>query len=110
MADGRWFNLSLAEQLSNIGSEFERVLSWRKKNKPELSASAFDRMHELFDLTVQDPKWRNHRLKELLRLREAINDELFSKNNDQLFDSVKDLQKYFLYFGILARQDNIKVE
>ncbi len=98
--------MSLAEQLSNIGSEFERVLSWRKKKKPDLSDRAFVRMHELFDLTVQDPKWQNHRLKELLRLRETINDELFSKNDDQLFDSVKDLQKYFLQYGILARMDS----
>lgn len=110
LAAGRWFKLSLAEQMANIGSEFERVLSWRKKNQPNLSDKAFVRMHELFDLTVQDSRWKNHRLKELLRLRESINGELINSSDNELYNSVKDLQKYFLYFGILARQDKIKVE
>ncbi len=103
LADGRWFAMSLAEQLANVGSEFERILSWRAKGNTEYANKAFERMLELLDLTIKDPRWRNHRLKELLRLRETIIDELSTKNDADLFSSIKDLQKYFLQFGFLAR-------
>jgi len=102
---GRWFSMSLAEQLANVGSEFERVLSWRVKGNREHADKAFERMLELLDLTRNDPRWRNHRLKELSRLREVINYELSAEDNENLFIAVQDLQKYFLQFGILARAD-----
>lgn len=103
LASGRWFKMSLAEQLANVGSEFERVLAWRKKGNSDYAVKAFERMLELLDLTIKDPRWKNHRLKELLRLRETINDELSTKDNVDLFVAVQDLQKYFLQFGVLAR-------
>ena len=96
LAQGRWFTLSLAEQLGNVGSEYERVLSWKKKNNPEHSQKAFDRMLELMDLTISDPRWI-HRLKELVRLRSEICLLLEPENHSQ------DLKKYFLQFATLAR-------
>ena len=33
LASGRWNELSLIEQLGNVGSEIERALKWKKKNK-----------------------------------------------------------------------------
>lgn len=101
LAAGRWFTLSLAEQLANVGSEFERVISWKKKNQPEYADKAFDRLLELLDLTINDKRWHNHRLKELTRLREVICEELFDKPIEKA--KVADLQKYFLYFGIMIR-------
>jgi len=72
LAAGRWFELSLVEQLANVGSEIERTISWRGRNEKN-STTAFDRGLELLDLTITDPRHRR-RLRELARLREALAD------------------------------------
>jgi hypothetical protein len=102
LAAGRWFTLSLAEQLGNVGSEYERALRWKEQTDKVRFEHAFARMLELLDLTIVDPRWRNHRLKELTRLREVICDELYSEIPE--FSHPSDLRQYFLYFGILARK------
>lgn len=102
LADGRWFTLSLMEQLGNIGSEFERVISWRQKNHSDYADKAFYRMMELCDLTIQDRRWNNHRLKELTRLKEVVSDELLKPTLDLI--SIKGLQKYFYYFALAANR------
>ena len=96
LAAGRWFELSLAEQLGNIGSEYERAWRWKRQGRQDYFEKAFARMLELLDLTLADRRWHNHRLKELTRLREQTCQEF---NNEQR----PGLSKYFLYFGILAR-------
>ena len=103
LAAGRWFTLSLANQLGNVGSEYERALSWKRRGDEPRFEHAFARLLELLDLTIADPRWKNHRLKELTRLREVICDELF--NDVQEFVHPSDLRQYFLYFGILARNE-----
>jgi hypothetical protein len=102
LVDGRWFTLSLAEQLGNIGSEFERVIAWRQKKKVEYAENAFFRMMELLDLTIDDQRWHNHRLKELVRLKEVVGEELLKPSLD--LKSIKGLQKYFYYFALAANQ------
>ncbi len=72
LAAGRWFELSLVEQMANIGSEIERTIAWRGRNEKN-SATAFDRGLELLDLTIADPRHRR-RLRELTRLREVLAD------------------------------------
>ncbi len=37
MSQGRWFELSLVEQLANIGTDLERHIRWREKNNTEYS-------------------------------------------------------------------------
>ena|ERR1700674_507119 len=103
LAAGRWFTFSLASQLGNVGSEYERALRWKKQRDSERFEHAFARMLELIDLTIADPRWKNHRLKELTRLREVICDELYSDAPEFVHPS--DLRQYFLYFGILARSE-----
>jgi hypothetical protein len=101
LVSGRWFTMSLAEQLGNVGSEYERAL--RRKNQPGVHfEKALERTLELLDMTIADMRWRNHRLKELVRLREVVCDELCS---DDMTYGNTDLRNYFLYFGILARRD-----
>lgn len=91
--------MSLAEQLSHVGSEYGRAKKWRSKNQEKLFWSAFERMLELLDLTINDPRWRNHRLKELCRLREILCSEfLLAEYHDT------NLEKYFLQFNYLARK------
>jgi hypothetical protein len=60
-------------------------------------------MLELLDLTIADPRWRNHRLKELTRAREVICEEFYGDHNEAQESS--NLRNYFLYFGILARSE-----
>ncbi len=77
LAAGRWDLLPFAEQMANVGSEVERTISWRKKGRPDFSERAFERALELLDLTVADRRNRK-RLRELLRVREALADFLRS--------------------------------
>jgi hypothetical protein len=106
LAAGRWFTLSIANQLGNVGSEYERALGWKERGDKVRFEHAFARMLELIDLTIADPRWKNHRLKELTRLREVVCDELFSETPE--FNHPTDLREYFLYFGILARSERDK--
>ena len=106
LAAGRWFTFSLATQLGNVGSEYERALRWKQQGDKDRFEHAFARMLELLDLTIADPRWKNHRLKELTRLREVICDELYSDAPEFVHPS--DLRQYFLYFGILARSERDK--
>ena len=102
LADGRWFTLSISEQLGNVGSEFERAARAYQQGNHERFENAFERMLELLDLTVKDPKSRTAcRLRELLRLREEVCDVFHG--NDVYGTSIETLKKYFLYFGIAAR-------
>lgn len=106
LAAGRWHSLTLAEQLGNVGSEYERARRWKTANDKVRFEQAFERTLELLDLTISDKRWKNHRLKELTRLREFICDELWNERPE--FDHTLDLKEYFLYFGILARNERDK--
>ncbi len=99
LANGRWFELSLIEQLANVGSEIERTMSWREKNK-EFSDKAFLRSLELLELTINDPK-NKKRLKELTRVRETLIDYFSFDNEYNSSDSL--WHKYFFPFNWAAR-------
>src|SRR5712692_6116009 len=95
--------MSIAEQMANVGSEYERALRWKERGNASYFQQALNRMLELFDLTIADPRWRNHRLKELCRVREIVRDQLCSERPEPW--SLLDLRDYFLGFGILARSE-----
>ncbi len=100
LAQGRWFQLSFVEQMANIGSEVERAINWREKNR-KYSIDAIDRALELIDLTVADKK-NIKRLKELLRLREVLVDYFYSDN--QYGSSDKLWHSYFYPFFYATRK------
>jgi hypothetical protein len=102
LANGRWHTMTLAEQLGNVGSDYERALRWKQKGNTEYFENAFARMIELLDLTIADPRWRNHRLKELCRLREAVCDELV--NDKREYPDQRDFKNYFYFFAYTARR------
>ncbi len=106
LSNGRWHTMTIAEQLGNVGSEYERALSWKERGDKDRFEPAFARLLELLDLTITDPRWRKHRLKELTRVREVICDELYNEVPEFVHPS--DLRQYFLYFGILARSERDK--
>lgn len=99
LATGRWARLSFVEQMANIGSEIERTILWREKNR-EYSAKAFERALELLDLTIDDVKNKS-RLKELLRLREVLVDYFLF--NNQFSSSDQLWRNYFYPFNFAAR-------
>lgn len=103
LASGRWFTFSIAEQLANVGSEYERALRAKGQGDGERFKHALARMLELMDLTIADSRWRNHRLKELCRIRGIACDQLCSEHPEPW--ARQDLKDYFLQFGILANNE-----
>ena len=99
LESGRWFALSLVEQMANIGTDVDRALKWRTKGDTQTSILAFHRALELIDFTVADPKNKG-RLKEILRVRECLADHLVGDNQYGFTD--KAWQDYFYFFGYAA--------
>jgi hypothetical protein len=99
LAEGRWFTLSLAEQLANIGSEVSRAI--RARGDEKRFEGAVTRCLELFDLTIKDLRWHNHRLKELTRMRELLCDAILG--GTEYGTSLEDLDRYFYHFAFAAR-------
>ena len=97
LGQGRWFTLSLAEQLGNVGSEYERAFSWKQRGDSSKHQSAFNRFLELLDLTIADPRTTATRKNELLKVREIACTEMMSHVPE------KQLGKYFMQFALLAR-------
>lgn len=103
LASGRWYELTLAEQMANIGSEVHRAISWFRKNDKEYFERAFDRALELFDLTLADNRWKGRR-KEIARSREYFCVLMLYTSNIKDVQKEMDLfDKYFLHFGVYAR-------
>ena len=99
MAAGRWYSMSLANQVGNVGSEYERALRAKAKGDTKYFDGAAARLFELLDLTTDDPRWSERRLQKLRRLREVIWNELC---NDVEDPQPLDLRRYFLQAGVWA--------
>ena len=69
----RWAQLSLVQQLGNIGSELSRARHWEIQKDPESRDRSLVRALELLDLTLGDKRFKS-RLKEPARLREVVGD------------------------------------
>jgi len=100
LAEGRWFEFSLVEQLANVGSEIERAISWRDKGHMQYSQLAFERALELLSLTIDDPK-NKFRLKEPTRLYELLVDYFAGDNSYGSSDKL--WRNYFLAFAYAVR-------
>ena len=101
LADGRWQQLSLMEQMAHIGGEIERALNWKAKGNLPYCRQAFERALELFDLTLDDRK-NFMRLKEIARAREAVVD--FFAGTNQFGSTETSWRKYFSFFAYAARR------
>jgi hypothetical protein len=95
----RWWAMSVAEQLGNIGSEVSRAAKWATRN-PQMARSALHRALDLFDLTLDDPRHRASpaRLREIARAREVVAD-LFAGPN-QYGSTAESLQRYFDAYAV----------
>lgn len=99
LAAGKWQTLSLAEQLGNIGSEVSRAERWHGKDET-LFRGAAERALELFDLTLDDSRWKGRR-REIARAREVFCDTIYGDNIYKT--SLRDLIRYFDVFAFAAR-------
>ena len=99
LAAGRWFELSLCEQLGNIGSEIGRAKRWKDKNETNFQNAVF-RAIELLDLTLSDVRWKK-RTKEIARAREVVCDTWLGGN--EYHSTFESLEKYFNQFAYSAR-------
>ena len=99
LAAGRWQNLTLMEQLANVGSDVARASRWQGKD-PHRCEQAFLRALELLDLSIGDARWKGRR-KELTRVREVLCDAMCggSAYNSDLAG----LDRYFFHFAVAAR-------
>lgn len=97
---GRWFKLSLMEQLANVGTDIERAIQWKNRGDMEESKRAFDRALELLDFTIADKKNRGACLKEMCRTREALIDHFVYANEYGTSDEC--WQQYFYDFNYAA--------
>jgi hypothetical protein len=103
LAAGRWYELSLPEQLGNVGSEVGRANRWMLRN-PDIARGAFYRALELLDLTLADPRLRQApaRLREIARAREVLVD--WFEGTNQYGSTGVSLQRYFDAFARAARR------
>ena len=99
LANGRWFTMSLAEQMGNIGSEIHRLVLSQTSDQNRFSL-ALDRALELIDLTLADTRWKKG-YKEIARVREVLCDIYFGEN--QYNTSIEALDNYFFQFALVAR-------
>ena len=101
LAGGRWHQMTLSEQLGNIGSEVSRANLAEGKDKKRFDG-AVDRALELFDLTISDSRWRG-RLREIGRAREVFCDAVYG--GKEYGSSFKNLQNYFDHFALVANNN-----
>ena len=101
LAAGRWFQLSLCEQMANIGSEVHRALIWRKRDKNNFENAVY-RALELFDLTLADRRWKG-RLREIARVRELFCEAV--TGGKEYNTSLEDLDKYFFHYAFCTRKN-----
>jgi hypothetical protein len=97
----RWHQMSLQEQLGNVGSEVARALRARAPEDSQRLDGALDRALELMDATLADPRNRGRR-KEICRAREVLLDFLLGAND--YGSTAASLDAYYLQFGVAARR------
>lgn len=102
-----WNKLSIYDQLGTIGTEIGRTMSWRRSPQYGNPESSFYRGLEYLDLTINDPKNRGPKLKELCRVREVIVDWYYGA---QLYATTdEDLNNYFEPFAIASNLRRAKI-
>jgi hypothetical protein len=110
LAEGRWFEFTILEQMGNIGSEVNRAIKWYKLNDNRFQ-NAFERALELIDLTLSDNRWKARR-KEIARSREVFCSLMIKPGKfNELEIKLNAINNYFLHFAMasrLQRENKIK--
>ena len=105
LENGRWAELSVPQQMANIGSETSRVLKALQAGKDSRAEGAFARAQELIDLTIKfgrqgsSPAVRSAMWEELCRFRELFCAAFLSRNLADLAS----LNKYLDRFAFILK-------
>lgn len=102
-----WHHLSIYDQMSAIGAEIGRTISWRQNPQYGNPETCFYRGLEYLDLSISDPKNRGAKLKELCRLRELLAD--WYLDSKLYTTSDLDLSRYFTPFSLASNYHRSKL-
>lgn len=100
MTKERWSKLSFVEQMGNIGSEVSRAGRWKGRDEKSFWG-VVERGLELFNLTLEDPRWKNRR-QEIGRAHEMFCDAVFG--GQEYGTTFQNLQPYFDHFALATRR------
>ncbi len=94
----KWAELSIFEQMGNIGSEFGRAMSAIKRHDHLALEGALYRGLDLFDATIDSLAERGSvRLREVLIARDQFAEAILCEHNDTKLD------EYFTQFAVAAQ-------
>ena len=97
----RWAQLSIFEQMGNIGAEVGRAVNATRAGKEKRAQGAIDRAVDLLDATVEVLVAQGSpRVKEVLRAREEFLRLFFDGTFEEDADNIV---RYFNLFAIVAR-------
>lgn len=102
LSNGKWFEMSLCEQLANVGAEVGRAINWKNRNVKN-SRLAAERALELMWLTIDDRK-NIKRLKELARVYECLADFFYGENIYKSTDEI--WNRYFYGYAYAVRMNS----
>lgn len=100
LAAGRWYELTLVEQMANVGAEVGRAIAWRKKADARLAEQAFERALDLLDLTLDDRRRGAPALREVARVREVLCDAFCGFREYRV--TLEEMDRYFMEFAMAA--------
>ncbi|MBR0173203.1 MAG: hypothetical protein IJQ21_10485 [Lachnospiraceae bacterium] len=87
-----WFQMPIGMQISNVGSEVFRALSWKNKGNEKRKIGFCNKAIEFLQLSIEDPKNR-HRAGELSFCIEELQDFFLGEN---LYKTTEEmLHKYY---------------
>jgi hypothetical protein len=102
MDKDRWIQLSLAQQLGNIGSEISRARHWEEKYDILNRNKSLARIIVYLDFML-DEMQPSPRYKELARFREVIGDWFSDQHSYGI--SPQQLEDYCIPFAVKARSN-----
>ena len=88
----KWYDMSVQDQISNIGSEVNRAINWEKKGNIERSKNFCNKAKQLLQLSIEDPKNRK-RIGEFFNCICELDDRFFGDNRFNTTDEM--LKKYY---------------
>jgi hypothetical protein len=102
LAAGRWWSMTLAEQMGNAGADVGRAIRAKSMGDRERFEPAFDRALELLDLTLADRRRSGPQLREIARMREVVCDYLVGDN--EYASTPEWIEGYFMEFALASRR------
>ena len=87
-----WFEMPVGMQISNVGSEVSRAISWKNRGNEKRKVGFCNKAIEFLQLSIEDPK-NIHRIGELSFCIEELKDYFLGDNLYNTTDEM--LRKYY---------------